>query len=93
MAEAKASISYVEFIQWCHFRARYGSFHIGMRIDRAVARVAALSGNIAARKTLWSEQDFSPFDNALAEADKPELTLDSAFAALKKVAKPKDENG
>lgn len=89
MAEAKANITYVEFIQWCQFRARYGSFHIGMRIDRAAARVGSLLANIKAGKNIWTEQDLSPFDAVIAEADKPELTLESAFAALKKVA-PKE---
>ena len=62
-----------------------------MRIDRAAARIGALFANIKAGKNnVWSERDLSPFDHAIAEADKPELTLDSAFAALKKVAKPKE---
>jgi hypothetical protein len=90
VAEAKAAISYVEFIQWCQFRARYGSFHTGMRIDRAAARIGSLLANIHARKNIWSEQDLSPFDHAIAEASKPELTLDVAFAALTKIVKPKE---
>jgi len=89
VAEAKATISYVEFVQWCQFRARYGSFHTGMRIDRAAARIGSLLANIKAGKNIWTEQDLSPFDSAVAEANKPELTLESAFAALKKVA-PKE---
>jgi len=89
VAEAKVNISYVEFIQWCQFRARYGSFHTGMRIDRAAARIGALLANIHAHKNIWSELDLSPFDSAVAEANKPEITLESAFAALKKAA-PKE---
>ncbi len=89
VAEAKANITYVEFVQWCQFRARYGSFHIGMRIDRAAARVGSLLANIKSGKNIWTEQDLSPFDAVISEADKPELTLESAFAALKKVA-PKE---
>ena len=89
VAEAKSAISYVEFVQWCQFRARYGSFHTGMRIDRAAARIGSLLANIKAGKNIWSEQDLSPFDSLIAEADKPELTIETAFAALKKVA-PKE---
>jgi hypothetical protein len=81
--EAKRNVSYDEFIRWCQFREKYGSLHVGMRVDRAIARGLALYVNsLSSRKV--KPQDFSPYDQARSsvDVDDPE----AMYALLKGVA-------
>lgn len=59
--EAQNRMSYNEFVQWIAYRNRWGTLHLGMRIDRATARGAALfsRGSVTV-------QDLSPYDKARA---------------------------
>lgn len=60
--EAKSNISYSEFLAWCGYRNKYGSLHLGMRLDRSVARSTAFFGNMMSGKKSLKMQDFSPND-------------------------------
>jgi len=84
VAEAQANISYEEYLDWCKFRAKYGSLHFGMRVDRAAARGIAyyLSAN---SKKSFQMADFSPYDKALV--DEKEGSIDEAFDLFRSVAK------
>ena len=59
--EAQNRMSYSEFVQWIAYRNRWGSLHLGMRIDRATARGAALFARGAV-----TVDDLSPYDKARA---------------------------
>jgi len=67
IAEAKQTISYPEFLQWCRYRNLRGSFNIGMRTDRAIARFSAMYASAHSKNKSFSISDFSPFD-------KPQVT-------------------
>lgn len=57
--EAQQRISYPEFIQWCKYRARRGSFNVGRRIEEAGAMTAMLIHNVHAKRSL-KLHDFMP---------------------------------
>lgn len=68
-----------EFLSWCRYRNRFGSFNLGMRIDRAVAR--ALANYFSANsKQRYSIADFSPFDMALKHNAPIEQQIDDALS-------------
>lgn len=62
VAEAKCRMSYAEFLNWCEYRNRQGSLHLGMRIDRAVSRAMAMYYNSHSRDKKVKSGDFSPYD-------------------------------
>jgi hypothetical protein len=74
IAEAQATLSYPEFMTWCKFRGKRGSLNQGMRVEAAVARLAAFYGNMRAGKKAFSIEDFAP------HMDEPVLTLEHAMA-------------
>lgn len=77
--EAQQRMSYVEYLDWIAYRNRWGSFHQGMRIDRAVARVASMFAKNS------KPEDFSPFDKAHSEPAAG--TIDEAFQLLKGISR------
>lgn len=79
VAEAKASMTWSEYLAWCQFRAKYGPLHVGMRVDRAVARAIAnyFSAN---SKRRYSVLDFSPFDKAIEDSKPVEQKIDEALS-------------
>lgn len=90
VAEAKASVSYAEFLEWCKFRSMYGSLHIGMRVDRAVSRAMAAHFNTMSKGKKFKPLEFSPFDVAKekVDVDDPE----AMFNALKDIASGQSRN-
>lgn len=79
IAEAQQNLSWGEYLSWCAYRAKYGSLHIGMRVDRAVARALAnyMSGN---SRQQFSVVDFSPFDKAIEDSKPLDQKIDEALA-------------
>ncbi|MGV8637442.1 phage tail assembly protein T, partial [Pseudomonas aeruginosa] len=51
IAEAKSRLTYREFLSWCKFRSKRGSLHIGMRVERVSALLAALYANTHMKET------------------------------------------
>lgn len=74
-------MTYEEFLNWCRYRNKWGSFNVNMRIDRAVARSSAYFGNALRGKPGLRVEDFSPHDAHVWEMeqeallDNPELFL------------------
>jgi len=90
IAEAQENMSYTEFLAWCRYRNKYGSLHLGMRVDRAFARVAAFFGNVFSSKKDLKPEDFSPMDKTIMEAKAVEDgSVDQVFSLLKNVARSK----
>lgn len=75
IAEAQENISYPEFMLWCKFRGKRGSLNQGMRVEAAIARLAAFYGNSKTGKQAFDLYDFSP------HMDRPKLTLEEAMAS------------
>jgi len=73
IVEAQQNLSYREFLKWCRFRAKRGSLHLGMRVDRASALLAAIYRNSHSKEGGYKIHDFAPFE------DVPELTLEQAM--------------
>lgn len=76
-------MSYSEFLSWCRYRAKYGSFNDGMRIDRAVGRALANFFSANSSKT-YSIVDFSPYDKAIDDARPVDHKIDEALAHFPK---------
>lgn len=88
--EAQHNMTYAEFLSWCHYRARYGSLNVGMKVDRAVARAMALAVRMVSKNSKLVEVDFSPFDLAAKkeqEANKEPARIEDAFNLLSGLAK------
>lgn len=73
IAEAQERISYVEFAAWARYRAKRGSLHPGMRIERGAALLASLYANSLSKHGGYSLTDFAPYH------DEPEVSLDDAM--------------
>ena len=60
IAEAQERLSHAEFWTWVQYRARRGSLHLGMRVERGAALLATLYHNAHAKepKELW---EFMPY--------------------------------
>ena len=72
IAEAQQRLSYPEFLSWQKYRAKRGSLHLGMRVERGSALLAALYAN-SHSKTTYKLHDFMPHE------DEPGITLDHAM--------------
>jgi hypothetical protein len=73
IAEAQERISYPEFIAWARYRAKRGSLHPGMRIERGAALLASLYANSHSKQGGYSLTDFAPYH------DEPVVSLDQAM--------------
>jgi len=70
-------MTYSEFLAWCEYRAKYGTLHTGMRVDRAVARaITAYFNSISSKK--FKPEDFSPYDqgNSKTNVDDPNAVFE-----------------
>ena len=85
VAEAQRRLSYAEFVDWCRYRDQFGSMHMGMRIDRAVARHIAAYLNTLSKRTFRAE-DFSPYDQPAARAPVDVNDLNAVWQVLKGVS-------
>ena len=81
VSEAKANMSYREYLDWIRYRNKWGSLHLGMRVDRAIARPASVFARMYSKSGQVSFYDFSPHDKP-KPASPQEL-----FSYLKGVAK------
>lgn len=75
--EAKANISYPEFLSWVAYRQKRGSLHTGMRVERGSALLAALYTNAHKKKDAEPVKiyDFMPHES------EPAISLDQAMDA------------
>ncbi|WP_438666751.1 MULTISPECIES: phage tail assembly protein T [Pseudomonas] len=80
IAQAQENLSLREFRSWVKFRQRRGSLHLGMRVERSVAMVAAMMANRTrdpkTRPEPYAIQDFTPHD----QDDRP-ISLQEAIAS------------
>ncbi|WP_444752442.1 phage tail assembly protein T [Pseudomonas sp. NBRC 111125] len=80
MAQAKENLSLSEFRSWVKYRRRRGSLHLGMRVERSVAMLAALTANLhrdpQKRPAPYSWKDF-----ALHEDEDGPISLEEAIAS------------
>lgn len=60
--------------------------NVGMRVDRAIARMMATQYNTRARRKVFEMEDFSPFDFK-PEPEAEEGSIEQAFGMLKAVAR------
>ena len=67
-------MSYREFASWMRYRAKRGSLHLGMRIERGSALLATLYANAHSKHGGHKLYDFMPHE------DEPALTLEQAMA-------------
>lgn len=74
IAEAQQRISYKEFASWMRYRAKRGSLHMGMRIERGSALLATLYANAHSKHGGHKLYDFMPHE------DEPAMTLEQAMA-------------
>lgn len=72
IAEAQQRLSYPEFLSWQKYRAKRGSFNLGMRVERGSALLATLYAN-ARSKTPYKIYDFMPHES------EPAISLDDAM--------------
>ena len=72
IAEAKSRLSYREFLSWCKFRDKRGSLHVGMRVERGSALLAAIYTN-SHSKEKYKLYDFMPHE------EEPVISLDQAL--------------
>lgn len=79
IAEAQASLSYVEFLDWVAYRRKRGTLNAGMRVERAGALLATMQANINRKK---DSQPVSFFRFA-PHHDEPQLSLDEAMQSWK----------
>lgn len=82
--EAKSNMSYSEFLDWCKYREYWGPLHLGMRIDKAVARF--LVHRFSSPKQRFKLHDFSPFDK-MARDRKVLDSPDAFFDKLSEIAR------
>ncbi|MNN80816.1 hypothetical protein D3C81_1975780 [compost metagenome] len=74
VAEAQQRLSYPEFLSWQKYRAKRGTLHLGMRVERGAALLAALYANAHGKRgQKFKLEDFMP------HADEPVLTLEQAM--------------
>ena len=69
--EAQHRLSFEEFCRWASYRRKYGSLHLGMRIEHASALLAQLFAN---RHRKEGAEPFKLYDFA-PHMDEPELTI------------------
>lgn len=84
VAQAKSTLSYPEFLSWIRYRNKWGSLHVGMRLDRSVGRSSAFFGNMLSKGKSLKPDDFSPYD--AAQEDDEDVSFEEAFAMLKAVS-------
>ncbi len=68
---------------WRRYRAKRGTFHLGMRVDRVGSRILATLLNVHARKNVHSVTDFSPYEDRV---EPEEGSVEQAFAMLSALA-------
>ncbi|MHC5351694.1 phage tail assembly protein T [Metapseudomonas furukawaii] len=73
IAEAQHRLSYPEFLSWQKYRAKRGSLHFGMRIERGSALLATLYANANSKQGGFRLYDFMPHE------EEPPLTLERAM--------------
>ncbi|MCY1314556.1 hypothetical protein D9M70_652190 [compost metagenome] len=62
IAEAQQRLSYREFLSWRRYRAKRGSLHVGMRVERGSALLAALYANTHTKNGGFKLYDFMPHE-------------------------------
>lgn len=73
VAEAQQRLSYPEFLSWQKYRAKRGSLHLGMRIERGSALLATLYANVNSKHGGFRLYDFMPHE------EEPAVTLEQAM--------------
>nr|WP_082816396.1 hypothetical protein [Pseudomonas citronellolis] len=73
IAEAQQRLSYREFMAWSRYRAKRGTLHIGMRVERGSALLATLYANSHSKNGGFKLYDFMPHES------EPVLTLEQAM--------------
>lgn len=71
--QAQANMSAAEFDLWVRYRQKYGSLHLGRRIEQSTALLASQQVNIAAGKAVSKPSDYMPHE------PEPELTAEEAM--------------
>jgi hypothetical protein len=83
--EAKANLSYVEFLDWCTYANKTGTLNLGLRLEHGLAMVAfLLTKGFKIKKDnnkQFTLQDFLPHIQP-EESEDGEVTLESAMRAL-----------
>lgn len=64
-----------EFVSWVAYRQKRGSFNVGLRMDRAAARLDAMYANNHSEHGGYKIWDFTPFE------DEPPISLSDAMTA------------
>ena len=73
IAEAQERLTYSEFLRWARYRNRRGSLHVGMRVERGAAILAAMYANTHSKNGGFGLHDFAPYH------DPPPITLEQAM--------------
>jgi hypothetical protein len=79
-------MSYVEFLDWCKYREYWGPLHVGMRVDKAVARFLYYWIRSKTKDTSVSMESFSPYDK-MAKDRKILESPDAFFQKLSEIMK------
>ena len=73
IAEAQERLSFREFQAWQAYRAKRGSLHIGMRVERGAALIATLYANSKSKDGGFKIYDF------MAHEEEPAIPLETAM--------------
>jgi len=77
--EAKARVSYEEYLQWVEYARRRGGFNLGMRIEAAAALIAQQVNQGAGGKAKVA-------DFLMHKDEEPMATIEDLFGMLKSKA-------
>lgn len=78
IAEAKANLSYQEYLAWCKYRELYGPLHVAARVDHAAATVAHTVSSTVPRRPGVTGPRFDDFLPKYGAATAP-ITLEEAM--------------
>lgn len=62
IAEAQSRLSYQEWLLWMKYRAKRGTFNLGMRVERGSALLATLYANVHSKHGGHKITDFMPHE-------------------------------
>lgn len=78
IAEAKARLSYPEYLAWCKYRELHGALHLAPRLDRAAALISHTVCSTVPRKSGTQGPKFEDFMPKYGQTEEP-ITLEEAM--------------
>lgn len=73
IAEAKSTLSFVEFQTWCAYIRKRGSLNLGSRVEFTGGLLASMYANSISKRGNYKPRDFMP------NAEEEPVTLENAM--------------